>query len=133
LPKQLWVGPRLWPYDALAAIAPNLSLRIAVRPFNLNKLVRWPAIVTAMGVPGLHFHDLRHTGNTLAAKTGASLRDLMARMGHDSQAAAMIYQHATSAADRAIAAAFDKAVREDAQDDGYDPGDATGGVPARSR
>ncbi|MEU0179879.1 tyrosine-type recombinase/integrase [Streptomyces sp. NPDC006207] len=29
----------------------------------------------------VHFHDLRHTGNTVAA-SGASLRDLMTRMGH---------------------------------------------------
>jgi len=56
-------------------------------------------------MPGLHFHDLRHTGNTLAAQAGASLADLKARMGHDSARAAMIYQHATSEADHKIAAA----------------------------
>jgi integrase len=32
-------------------------------------------------MPGLHFHDLRHTGNTLADEAGASLRELMDRMG----------------------------------------------------
>jgi hypothetical protein len=63
---------------------------------NLNKLLRWLPTVVAMGVPGLHFHDLRHAGNTWAARTGASLRDLMARMDHNSADAAMIYQHATS-------------------------------------
>ncbi|MDR8407990.1 site-specific integrase [Nonomuraea sp. 3-1Str] len=47
------------------------------------------------GIAGLHFHDLRHTGNTLAAQSGASLADLKARMGHDSDRAALIYQHAT--------------------------------------
>lgn len=45
-----------------------------------------------MGLPGLHFHDLRHTGNTLAADMGVSLRNLMARMGHDNERAALIYQ-----------------------------------------
>jgi integrase len=30
------------------------------------------------------FHDLRHAGNTLAAATGASIRELMDRMGHES-------------------------------------------------
>jgi integrase len=104
-----------------------------IRRGNLNKLLRWQATVAAMGVPGLHFHDLRHTGNTLAASTGASLRDLMARMGHDSPAAAMIYQHATSAADRAIAAAVDKAVRARDQDDQDDPEDGTAGVLAGRR
>ncbi|MBO2461264.1 site-specific integrase [Actinomadura violacea] len=45
-----------------------------------------------------HFRALRHMGNTLASQGGASLRDLMDRMGHDSVRAAMIYQHATSEA-----------------------------------
>jgi len=53
------------------------------------------AKVASIGVPGLHFHALRHTGNVLAVSTGASLRDLMDRMGHDSMRAALIYQHAT--------------------------------------
>lgn len=57
-------------------------------------------------MPTLHFHDLRHTGNTLAAQTGASLRDLMARMGHDGSRAAMICQHATAQADLQIADAM---------------------------
>ncbi|GAB3359740.1 hypothetical protein GCM10027452_25210 [Micromonospora halotolerans] len=42
------------------------------------------------------------SGNTLAAQSGASTRDLMARMGHDSPQT-MIYQHATAEADGAIA------------------------------
>ena len=50
----------------------------------------------------LHFHDLRHTGNTLAASSGASLRELMAHMGHSSPRAALIYQHATKHGERAI-------------------------------
>jgi hypothetical protein len=66
--------------------------------------------VAAIGVPGLHFHDLRHSGNTLASKTGASLRDLMVRMGHDNPRAALIYQHASSEADRAIADAVSAVV-----------------------
>lgn len=70
---------------------------------NFNKLARWSQATCRIGAPGLHFHDLRHTGNTLAARTKSSLRDLMARMGHDSPAAAIIYQHATAEADRDIA------------------------------
>jgi hypothetical protein len=35
--------------------------------------------------------------------TGASLRDLMERMGHDSMRAALIYQHATKTGDAKIA------------------------------
>ncbi|HVA09249.1 MAG TPA: tyrosine-type recombinase/integrase [Acidimicrobiales bacterium] len=56
-----------------------------------------------MSLDHLHFHDLRHTGNTLAAATGASTKELMARMGHASARAALIYQHASSERDVAIA------------------------------
>jgi integrase len=80
------------------------------RPYwrgNFNKAVSWAAIREQLGVPTLHLHDLRHTGNTLAAQSGASLRDLMTRMGHDSPAAALIYQHSRRASDEAIAAALD--------------------------
>lgn len=75
----------------------------AIRRGNFNDLVKWSRAVAAIGVPELHFHDLRHTGNTLAAASRVSTRDLMTRMGHDSMHAALIYQHATSEADRAIA------------------------------
>ena len=61
----------------------------------------WPA-----GLPGVRPHDLRHTGNTLAAATGASTRELMARLGHASPRAALIYQHATRDRDAVIAAAL---------------------------
>jgi integrase len=71
-----------------------------------NKSVKWHELVAEIGVPTLHLHDLRHTGNTLAASSGASLKDLMTRMGHDSPAAALIYQHATREADAAIAVAM---------------------------
>ena len=59
-----------------------------------------------LGLTGVRFHDLRHTGNTLAASTGASLSDLMARMGHASGEAALRYQHATRTQDVAIAASL---------------------------
>ena len=42
----------------------------------------------------------------MAAATGASLRELMERMGHTSTRAALIYQHATRERDEAIAAAM---------------------------
>ena len=73
-------------------------------------LVGWKAATTRIGHPNLHFHDLRHTGNPLASRTGVSLSDLMTRMGHDNPRAALIHQHASRAADRAIAKAVDAAV-----------------------
>ncbi|GAA4453069.1 tyrosine-type recombinase/integrase [Phytohabitans houttuyneae] len=94
--------------DALVFTGPNGA---AIRRGNFNKLTKWSAAVAAIGAAGLHFHDLRHTGNTLAARTGASTKELMARMGHDSAQAALIYQHATAEADRAIAEAVNDAVK----------------------
>lgn len=59
--------------------------------------------VIAAGLSGFHFHDLRHTGNTLAGEAGATLRELMDRMGYASTRAALIYQHRTTERDKIIA------------------------------
>lgn len=60
----------------------------------------------AAGRPDLRLHDLRHTGAVLAAQTGATLAELMARLGHSTPAAAMRYQHAARDRDKQIAAAL---------------------------
>lgn len=71
----------------------------------------WRAAKQGAGVDkSVHFHDLRHTGNHFAAASGASTRELMARMGHASMRAALIYQHATVERDRVIAKALDQLV-----------------------
>jgi integrase len=62
----------------------------------------------AAGRQDLRFHDLRHTGAVLAAATGATLAELMARLGHSTVSAAMRYQHAAADRDKAIAAALSK-------------------------
>jgi integrase len=72
----------------------------------------WYAARSKGGASDLHFHDLRHVGGTLAAATGASLKELMARLGHSSTRAALIYQHATRDRDQAIAKALGSLVRE---------------------
>jgi integrase len=56
----------------------------------------------------LRWHDLRHSGAVLAAATGASLAELMARLGHSTPQAAMRYQHAAQGCDREIAALLSK-------------------------
>lgn len=66
----------------------------------------WSTARKAAGREDLHFHDLRHTGATLAAATGATLAELMARLGHSTPQAAMVYQHAAADRDRAIAEAL---------------------------
>lgn len=77
-----------------------------LRRSNFQRTTNWTAAVAEIGLPGFHFHDLRHTGNTLASRTGASLKDLMARMGHSSTRAALIYQHTAMEQDRNIASAL---------------------------
>jgi integrase len=86
-----------------AALVFTTSSGAPIRRGSFNKLANWGDAVASIGMPGLHFHDLRHTGNMLAAASRVSTRDLMARMGHDSMTAALIYQHATREADRAVA------------------------------
>jgi integrase len=77
----------------------------ALRRGNFRRRVWLPALGKA-GVPLVHFHDLRHTGNTLTAAAGANLRELMARMGHTSTRAALIYLHSTDDRQREIADAL---------------------------
>jgi integrase len=75
-----------------------------MRPSSLYK-VYYPAREKA-GRSDLRFHDLRHTGATRAAQTGATLIDVMARLGHSTPGAAMRYQHAAAENDKAIAKAL---------------------------
>jgi integrase len=63
--------------------------------------------VDACGLAVLRVHELRHTGATLAAATGASTAELMHRFGHASPAAALVYQHAVADRDAEIARALD--------------------------
>ena len=60
----------------------------------------------------MHFHDLRHFAGTMAARTGATTAELMARLGHSTPRAALIYQHATAERDHAIASGLDALVAE---------------------
>jgi integrase len=71
----------------------------------------WVRARTSVGRTDLHLHDLRHTGLTLAAATGATTAELMHRAGHSSAAAALRYQHATQDRDRVLADALEVLVR----------------------
>ncbi|MEU6767125.1 tyrosine-type recombinase/integrase [Streptomyces sp. NPDC046853] len=72
----------------------------------------WIKARTKAGITAdAHFHDLRHTGNTLAA-SGASLRELMTRMGHSTPRAALIYQHVVGGRDREIADRLGSMIRK---------------------
>lgn len=63
------------------------------------------------GRDDLRWHDLRHTGAVLAASTGATLAELMARLGHSTSQAALRYQHAADGRDKAIAARLSELAR----------------------
>jgi integrase len=66
----------------------------------------WSKARAAVGRPELRIHDMRHTGLTWSAATGASTAEIMRRAGHESAAAALKYQHATADRDRALADAL---------------------------
>ncbi|MBF6329776.1 tyrosine-type recombinase/integrase [Nocardia transvalensis] len=57
----------------------------------------------AAGREDLRFHDLRVTGATMAAHAGATLKELQARLGHTTAAAAMRYQRAVENRDVQLA------------------------------
>ena len=71
----------------------------------------WAPALASVGLSGVHFHDLRHTGNTLSADAGANVRELMDRMGHSSTRAAMVYLHSTGDRQRKIADALSDLAR----------------------
>ena len=112
--------------DALVFAAQS---RAPLRRSNFNKMSDWPHAVESIGAPGLHVHDLRHTGNQFAANSDAALKDLMTRMGHNSERAALIYQHEARGADQRITDAIDFHVQAE-RDDQCDDGPAGTLVPA---
>lgn len=65
-----------------------------------------------IGKPDLRWHDLRHTGAVLYARTGATTKDLQARLGHTTAQAAMIYQHTAAERDRMLTGRLDDAITE---------------------
>ncbi|GJO10635.1 tyrosine-type recombinase/integrase [Mycobacterium marinum] len=77
-----------------------------LQPSSLNR--HYYKARTAAKRNDLRWHDLRHSGATLAAQTGATLAELMARLGHSTPQAAMRYQHAAQGRDKQIAALLSK-------------------------
>jgi integrase len=91
--------------DALVFTGPTGARLRRKQLRQARRLVSEP--VAAIGAPGLHFHDLRHTGNGFAARVpGTTIRDLMSRMGHDSTRAALDLPTRLTGADRIIADAL---------------------------
>lgn len=79
-----------------------------LRRSNFSKTWAQALKKAELEVGAIHVHDLRHTGNTYAAESGASLAELMSRMGHSSTRAAQVYLHARRERDREIASSLDR-------------------------
>ncbi|MFE1475867.1 tyrosine-type recombinase/integrase [Streptomyces cyaneofuscatus] len=83
------------------------------KPFRRSTFGRkWRKARVAVGMPdGFRFYDLRHTGHTLATRSGATLKDTMVRAGQSSEKAAMIYQHSDLERQQEVAGGLDDLVR----------------------
>ena len=66
------------------------------------------AACKSVGREGVTHHALRHLGATLAARAGATVAEVQARLGHSSPRMAMRYQHSETARQTDIAAALSR-------------------------
>jgi integrase len=102
--------------NTFAAPGPDGFVFVGVKGGQLrsNFSKHWARALVKAGLPAeVHVHDLRHTGNTLAAEAGASLAELMSRMGHSSTRAARVYLHASEERGQQLAATLDKMARRE--------------------
>ena len=87
----------------------------------LNRYFRpcWVRAKREAGVDeSVRFHDLRHLAGTSAATAGASVREIMARMGHTTPDASLRYLKASERRDREIAQAIHERLAADLVWDG---------------
>jgi integrase len=121
---------RAVPAGALAFTSPEGA---ALSNTNFRRRI-WVPALAAVGLEGVHIHDLRHTGNQFTANAGANTKELMVRMGHDSERAALIYLHSSDKRQRALADAVAKAARAElAQSKKAKKPDQSGTRMARNR
>lgn len=72
-------------------------------PLYKGRMSWWVTAKRRLNLDHLHFHDLRHTGQTMAMEKGASAQDLKRRAGQSSDNAMRIYLHGNPKRDRALA------------------------------
>lgn len=85
-----------------------MFLRADGEPITNNALTQaWRRAARRVGLGQFHPHDVRHAGLTMAAQFGATTRELMARAGHSTARASLIYQHAAEERNVAIAEGLD--------------------------
>ena len=95
-----------------------------------NRVVVVPAVIGPALARHIATFTASNTGNTLTATAGASLRELMDRMGHGSPRAALIYLHGSDARQRAIADGLSRLVEGELH--GPDSRLSEGGTASRS-
>ncbi|MCF3960377.1 tyrosine-type recombinase/integrase [Streptomyces fuscigenes] len=95
------------------------------KPFRRSTFGRkWRKARIAVGLPDtFRFYDLRHTGHTLATRSGATLKDTMVRAGQSSERAALMYQHSDVERQQEVAAGLDRLVKERRKDAREQPAD----------
>lgn len=82
-----------------------------IRPTSFRKVFERAA--TAAGRPDVSPHGLRHWGAVQAALVGATLRELMDRLGHSRPDTALIYQHTAHGRDAEIASLMSQRAKGD--------------------
>jgi len=80
-------------------------------PARSNLGATWRRACAKAGVPQVRLHDLRHVAQVNAAEAGATLPELMVRLGHATPAAAMVYLHARIDRDARLTTALGEAMR----------------------
>jgi integrase len=125
--REVSVPPHVWPLLTVRAeeFAGSEFFFIGRDGQRMRGNAIYQAFVRARKKVGLTltFHDLRHTGQSLAAASGASTVDLMKRAGHSTAVAAQRYIHAVDGRDREVAKALSEIAERDRRPD----------FPARSR
>lgn len=91
--------------EALDALVFSLDSGAPVTTPRLSTMFRRARAV--VGREDLTWHDLRHTGATLAYRIGASVPEVQRRLGHTTMRAAQIYAHAADDSDAVIARRLD--------------------------
>jgi integrase len=72
----------------------------------------WNSALKAAGIEDFRFHDLRHTHASYLAMSGATERELMEALGHQTAAMAARYSHLASEHKRRVASRLEAAVGE---------------------
>ena len=72
-------------------------------PIYKGRMSWWVTAKRRLNLDHLHFHDLRHTGQTMAMEKGATAQDLKRRAGQSSDNAMRIYLHGNPKRDRVLA------------------------------